>query len=74
MSKKIFIINASPRKNWNTDKMCRGFAQGVKNAGGEAEIIYLYDIDFKGCRSCFACKLMAKTMVNVLTLMNLNQY
>lgn len=58
MSKKIFIINASPRKNWNTDKMCRGFAQGVKNAGGEAEIIYLYDIDFKGCRSCFACKLI----------------
>ena len=51
MSKKIFIINASPRKKWNTDKMCRGFAQGVKNAGGEAEIIYLYDIDFKGCRS-----------------------
>lgn len=58
MKKKIYIINGSPRKNWNTDKMCKSFAKGVENAGGEAEIIRLYDIDFKGCHSCFACKLL----------------
>ncbi len=55
--KKIYIINASPRKNWNTDKMCQSFAQGVQDAGGKAEIINLYDINFKGCRACYACKL-----------------
>jgi len=58
MKKKIYIINGSPRKNWNTDKMCKSFAKGVENAGGEAEIIRLYDIDFKGCHSCLACKLL----------------
>lgn len=55
--KKVYIINGSPRKDWNTDKMCKSFARGVESAGGIAEIIYLYDINFKGCRSCFACKL-----------------
>lgn len=55
--KKVIIVNGSPRKNWNTAKMCDSFAQGVIEAGGEVEIINLYDVDFKGCRSCFACKL-----------------
>lgn len=54
---KIYIINGSPRKNWNTGKMCRSFADGVQSKGIETEIINLYDINFKGCRSCFACKL-----------------
>ena len=58
MDKKIiYIINGSPRKNWNTDKMCKSFAKGVTNSGAEAVIINLYDIDFKGCRACSACKL-----------------
>lgn len=56
-NKKIYIINGSPRKNCNTAKMCESFAKGVESKGVEAEIIQLYDIDFKGCRSCFACKL-----------------
>ena len=55
--KKVFILNGSPRKNWNTHKMCESFANGVRESGSEAEIINLYDVDFKGCRSCFACKL-----------------
>lgn len=54
---KIFIVNGSPRKNWNTGKMCESFSQGAQKEGVETEIINLYDIDFKGCRSCFACKL-----------------
>jgi multimeric flavodoxin WrbA len=55
--KKVIILNGSPRKNWNTYKMCENFANGVNDSGAEAEIINLYDVDFKGCRSCFACKL-----------------
>lgn len=58
MTKKIYIINGSKRKNWNTDKMCKSFAKGVEDAGASAEIIRLYDLDFKGCYSCFACKLL----------------
>lgn len=56
-NKKIYIINGSPRKNQNTAKMCSSFAQGVESTGIEAEIINLYDLNFKGCQSCFACKL-----------------
>lgn len=55
--KSIIIVNGSPRKNQNTAKMCESFANGVKEADGEAEIINLYDVDFKGCWSCFSCKL-----------------
>ena len=44
MTKQIYIINGSPRKNWNTSKMCESFAKGVIDAGGYAEIINLYDI------------------------------
>ena len=57
MSKKVTIINGSPRKCQNTSKMCKQFAQGAQECGAETEIINLYDIDFKGCYSCFACKL-----------------
>lgn len=56
-NKKIYIINGSPRKNQNTAKMCSSFALGVESTGIEAEIVNLYDLNFKGCQSCFACKL-----------------
>ena len=57
MTKKIYIINGSPRKNWNTGKMCKSFSEGAASQGIDTEIINLYDINFKGCRSCFSCKL-----------------
>ncbi len=57
MTKQVYIINGSPRKNWNTSKMCESFAKGVVKTGNSAEIINLYDVDFKGCRACYACKL-----------------
>ena len=55
----VIIINGSPRKDGNTAKMCRAFAEGVKSQLQDAtvETVNLYDFDFKGCRSCFACKL-----------------
>ena len=48
--KKVFILNGSPRENGNTHKMCGSFANGIRESGAEAEIINLYDVDFKGCR------------------------
>ncbi|MDO5538040.1 MAG: flavodoxin family protein [Desulfovibrionaceae bacterium] len=54
--KRIFVINGSPRKRWNTAMMCESFAEGVRSCQVDAEIVHLYDLDFKGCRSCFACK------------------
>ncbi|MDE7070193.1 MAG: flavodoxin family protein [Alistipes sp.] len=56
---KTMIINGSPRREGNTARMCRAFAEGVRSRRSDAsiEIVNLYDYDFKGCRSCFACKL-----------------
>ena len=30
--------------------------EGAREAGAEAELVHLYDAAFKGCVSCFACK------------------
>lgn len=54
---KAIFVNGSPRKKWNTAKMLESAMQGAQEAGAEVEMINLYDIDFKGCKSCFACKL-----------------
>jgi len=36
--------------------------EGAREAGAETEIIHLYDIQFKGCSSCFVCKLKGNTV------------
>lgn len=54
---KIFAINGSPRKTWNTAKLLQETLKGAASRGAETELIHLYDLDFKGCISCFACKL-----------------
>lgn len=55
---EILIVNGSPRREGNTARMCRAFAEGVASAGRDVsvETVRLYDLDYKGCRSCFACK------------------
>jgi multimeric flavodoxin WrbA len=58
---KIYAINGSPRKKWNTAMMLERFAEGVKSVDPTAEVktINVYDYNFTGCRSCFGCKLKA---------------
>ena len=53
---KTIIINASPRKNWNTALMLKEAQKGAQSVGAETEYVDLYDLDFTGCRSCLACK------------------
>lgn len=56
---KIIAINGSPRKKWNSSKLLNSWKEGVLSVIPDAEIkeVNLYDLDYKGCRSCFACKL-----------------
>ena len=54
---KALFINGSPRKNWNTHKLLESAMKGTNDSGAETELIHLYDFTFKGCVSCFACKL-----------------
>ena len=53
---KAIVINASPRKTWNTAKLLKSAAEGAKSAGAEVEYINLYDLNFTGCRGCMLCK------------------
>ena len=54
--KKVIVINASPRKNFNTAQMLKSAQKGAEHAGANVEYINLVDLNFKGCMSCFACK------------------
>ncbi len=53
---KAIILNASPRKKWNTAQLLKEAQKGAESAGAETEYIDLYDLNFTGCRSCLACK------------------
>jgi multimeric flavodoxin WrbA len=60
--KKIVIIDGGPRRNMNTAGMLQAFAEGVRSAGKEVEVkmVRLYDLDYKGCMSCMACKIKGR--------------
>lgn len=53
---KVIAVNGSPRKKWNTATLLQKALEGAASKGVETELIHLYDLDFKGCTSCFACK------------------
>jgi multimeric flavodoxin WrbA len=53
----VLAINGSPRKKWNTATLLEHALEGAASAGAGTELIHLYDLDFKGCTSCFACKM-----------------
>ena len=61
---KVMFINGSPRKNWNTDILMKKALDGAVSAGAEAEMVYLYDLKFRGCVSCMACKLRKEPRPN----------
>ena len=53
---QVIGINGSPRKQWNTATLVAKALEGAAAQGAETELVHLYDLDFKGCTSCFACK------------------
>ena len=55
---RIIGINGSPRANWNSAKLLDNALQGAKDNGADVKRIDLYSLNYTGCRSCFACKLL----------------
>ena len=53
---KVIGINGSPRKQWNTATLVAKALEGAAAQGASTELFHLYDLNFKGCISCFACK------------------
>ncbi len=60
--KKIIIIDGGPRKTFNTASMLKKFAEGASSVSSDIEVktIRLYDLDYKGCMSCMACKVRGR--------------
>lgn len=54
---KVIAFNGSPRKQWNTAQLLEKALQGAAQQGAETELVHLYDLEYQGCISCFACKL-----------------
>ncbi|HEX3007615.1 MAG TPA: flavodoxin family protein [Bacteroidales bacterium] len=53
---KIIGFNGSNRKTGNTAKLLENVLNGAVSEGAETKLIHLYDLNYKGCRSCFNCK------------------
>ena len=53
---KIMAFNGSPRKKWNTATLLEKALEGAASRGAATELVHLYDLNFKGCVSCFSCK------------------
>lgn len=53
--KKVIAINGSPRKRGNTATILEKALEGAGEAA-ETKLVHLYDLQYSGCRSCFACK------------------
>jgi len=60
--KKVIAVNGSPREKWNTHILLEKSLVGAKEMGAETELVNLYDLNFKGCISCFACKRKGVTL------------
>ncbi|PWR70014.1 flavodoxin family protein [Methanospirillum lacunae] len=54
---KILAFNGSPRKEWNTATLLNKALEGAASQGATTELIHLYGLEYKGCTSCFACKI-----------------
>ena len=57
----VIAVNGSPRKAWNTATLLNNALEGTRSVGANAELVHLYDLNFKGCTSCFSCKRKGST-------------
>lgn len=63
---KYYLLNGSPRKDKNTKKLLEAARDGIQDTLDElksdennmVEIIDLFSLNYKGCMSCFNCKLI----------------
>ena len=57
MEKKIVVVNAGPRRGWNTETLISEAAKGAESAGAEIVRFDLFRLEkYTGCISCFGCK------------------
>lgn len=55
MSKKVLILSSSPRKNGNSQVLCKQFEAGAKQAGHDVETVWLPEKNIQYCTGCGVC-------------------
>lgn len=59
MSIHVLAVCGGADKKRNTATMLKSAFDGAMSApGATGEVVYLYDLNFKGCRGCHSCKLL----------------
>lgn len=53
---KVMVIDAGPRKKWNTAQLLDAAERGARETSAEVERVRLFDLDVKDCYACMACK------------------
>ncbi|MDR2665632.1 MAG: flavodoxin family protein [Oscillospiraceae bacterium] len=55
----VLAVCGAANKGRNTARMLKSAFDGAMSApGAVGEMVYLYDLDFKGCTGCHSCKLL----------------
>jgi multimeric flavodoxin WrbA len=53
--KRVLILAASPRKNGNSTILASKAAEGVRAAGGEADVVPISHLKIAPCNACDSC-------------------
>lgn len=53
MSKKIIVLNGSPRKNGNTSALIKSFTEGAESKGNIVTKFFLDGMNINRCKGCF---------------------
>lgn len=55
MSRKILLLNGSPRAKGNTEMLSDAFIEGARSAGHEVKSFNLRSMNIKPCIGCYKC-------------------
>ncbi len=58
--KSVLILSSSPRKNGNSELLCKAFAEGAQAAGHRVEHIRIAEKRIGYCIACYACKQLGR--------------
>ena len=64
MSKKIYIVSSTPRKNGNSQILADEFVRGAKEAGHTVISINIRELNLQFCIGCLYCQSHDKCVLN----------
>lgn len=62
-NKKVLILSGSPRKNGNSELLCKEFEKGALESGHQVEMISLRDKKINYCTGCGSCNMKHKCVL-----------